>query len=235
MQLICLLQFRDERAELGDWLTNVTAHVDGIVALDDGSTDGGAELLAAHPKTREILVNPPDRPGWDEPGNHRRLVESALQHDADWLLCLDADDRLEREFRARVEHVLERRPDYRAAGLNYREVWGRRDQWRCDGIWGGKSRAGLFKRMDHYVFDERPLHALKAPLNALTDGIHPIVDADIYHLGMLTPERRAARRRRYETLDPDERYQPGIGYAYLTDETGLELCTIEPGREYWPA
>ena len=218
VQLICLLQFRDERAELPDWLASVTPHVDGIVALDDGSTDGGAELLAAHPKTRDILIEPPDRPGWDEPRNHRRLVEAGLRHDADWLLCLDADDRLELEVRLLAPSTLSSGPpEYRAAGLNYREVWSRRDEWRCDGIWG--SRTAPTPSADG------PLRVRRAPApraQGAAQRAHrrhpPDLDTDIYHLGMLTPELRTARRARYEALDPGERYQPGIGYAYLTDD-----------------
>jgi len=50
---------------------------------------------------------------------------------------------------------------------------------------------------------------------------------------MLTPERRRARRERYERLDPDRRFQT-IGYDYLTDESGIELAPIPAGRGYVP-
>ena len=46
---------------------------------------------------------------------------------------------------------------------------------------------------------------------------------------MVRSEDRQARRRRNEQFDPEARYQPGIGYAYLTDETGLRLRPV-PGR-----
>jgi hypothetical protein len=49
---------------------------------------------------------------------------------------------------------------------------------------------------------------------------------------MLTAELREARRNRYELLDPTARWQPKIGYAYLTDSTGLQLREIPEGREY---
>jgi hypothetical protein len=59
-----------------------------------------------------------------------------------------------------------------------------------------------------------------------------VADLNVYHLGMLHREIREARQRRYEILDPENRWQPGVGYAYLTDETGLRLRQIAAGREY---
>lgn len=50
---------------------------------------------------------------------------------------------------------------------------------------------------------------------------------------MIDAERRRARRERYERLDADLRLQP-VGYAHLTDETGLELSPLPVGREYEP-
>ena len=57
-------------------------------------------------------------------------------------------------------------------------------------------------------------------------GRYPVADLEVYHLRMLEPADREARRRRYEALDPDAAFQPGLGYAYLTDEAGLRLRQV---------
>jgi hypothetical protein len=49
----------------------------------------------------------------------------------------------------------------------------------------------------------------------------------------MRPDDRRARRAKYERLDPDNRWQ-SIGYAYMTDEAGLRLETLPPGRDYEP-
>ena len=160
---------------------------------------------------------------------HRALVEAALRHGADWALALDADERVERAFRARAERVIARG---RLLGLTalyvrMRDLWDAHDRYRTDGAWGQKRHLRLFALRADHVFDTAPLHGEKGPLEARSRT----GDLIVYHLGMLTETDRTARRRRYETLDPDHRWQR-IGYAHLTDQTGLRLARV-PRRRGW--
>jgi glycosyltransferase involved in cell wall biosynthesis len=219
---------------LPGYVANVAPQVDGIVALDDGSSDGSAEFLESSEAILEVLRRPQDRPAWDEPGNYRALVDAGLRHGAEWLVSLDADERLERDFRTRAERVIRRG---RLLGLEafaprLRELWGTPHQFRADGIWGTKAVGRLFRARADHRFDTRPLHGPKLPLQAVDAGRFALADLEIYHLRMVREEDRVARQRRYEDLDPEALWQPGIGYAYLTDETRLRLKPIAPGREY---
>jgi glycosyltransferase involved in cell wall biosynthesis len=218
---------------LPGFLRNVAPHVDAIIALDDGSSDGSAEHLARHRSVIEVLRNPHDRPAWDEVGNHRALVAAALRHGAEWILCVDADERLEREFRARAERVIARGKllGYSAYAVRLRELWDHPGQYRADGIWGGKQVARLFRAREDHEFDPAALHGAKAPLQALRRGRFPRADLTLYHLGMLREEDRVARRRRYEREDPERRWQQ-IGYEYLTDSRGLKLRPVAPQRAF---
>src|SRR4051812_10158073 len=225
LRLVALLACRDEMRYLPGYVANVCPHVDGIVALDDGSSDGSTDFLAGRAEVVELIRRPPDRPGWDEAGNYRALVEAALRQGADWAISLDADERLERDFRARAERVINRgeRLGLSAYAVRLRDLWDSRERYRTDGLWAGKAPQRLFKLRPDHAFDERPLHASKVPLQA---GSVPRADLLVYHLRMLSPEDRQARRERYEELDPDLRWQPREGYAYLTDERGIELRRV---------
>src|SRR3954447_3686462 len=108
LRLVALLAWRDEMRFLPGFLANVAPHEDGIVALDDGASDGSAEFLAERPEVVELIRRPADRPAWDEAGNYRALVEAALRRGADWAVSLDADERVERDFRSRAERVIRR-------------------------------------------------------------------------------------------------------------------------------
>ena len=232
VRLLAVLAVRDEMRHLPGWFRNVAPHVDGVVALDDGSTDGSAKFLASRPEVLELLRVPPDRPEWDEVGNYRRLIEAALRHGADWIVSLDADERVEHRFRARAERAI--RPGrHDAFSLVFRELWDVPDRYRTDGRWGEKRRARLFRARHDHEFDERPHHAHKAPLQAREGGRFPRTNLVVYHLGTLSAGERAARRAQYEALDPGGSFQPsGVGYAYLTDEEGLKVRRV-PARRRW--
>ena len=235
-RIIALLAFRNEMRFLRDWFRNVLPLVDGIVALDDGSTDGSSEFVARQPGVLELLTNPAVEPhDWDDAMNHRRLVEAAWRHDPGWLLAVDADERLERDFRRRAEAEIARakREGIRALRLHVREIWDDPLHFRADGVWGTKSAARFFEARRDHEFHMQRLHCHWAPLNSMINGDFPQGDLVLYHLRMLDAADREARMKRYQRLDPDRRLQ-AIGYDYLTDTTGLQVERIARDRQYRP-
>lgn len=227
--LVALLACRDEMANLPGYVANVGPHVDGIVAFDDGSTDGSAEFLEGRPEVLAVLHGPAARPAWDEAGNYRRLVREALRASAGWAISLDADERVECDFRRRAERVIRRGRlvGISAYAVRMRELWDSPDRYRADGVWGNKAPPRLFRLRPDHEFDPRPLHGSKVPLQSRRV---PVADLEVFHLRMIDAAGRRERRERYERLDPHARWQPGRGYAYLTDEGGLELKAPAPGR-----
>ena len=234
-RVLALVSFRDEARFVPGLLENLATQVDGVVALDDGSTDDSAELLRGHPLVLELIEVPRGAQAELEDGrNHRALTEAAWNHGADWLLGIDADERLERDFRARAEREIERADaeQQRALWVWFRELWGAPDRVRVDGIWGGKRKACLFRADRGHHFDERRVHANWASWPP-PNGDYPQADLNIYHLRMIDPEDRRQRVLRYRRIDPDNVWQE-IGYDYLLDETGIDLKPLEPGRDYVP-
>jgi len=236
-RVIALLQARDEQRFIPGWLENVAPAVDGIVALDDGSQDATADMLSSHPKLLDLIRNPPGKP-WNERANQMALLKEGRRQGADWFLCVDADERLEMAFSADIAQVLEDadRRGIEAFTLRFRELWNDRHHYRTDGIWGRKARHRLFRNDPrHNRFDPRPLHRHWMPLEIVTRlaSVGAALPHNLYHLRMVLPQDREARRRRYLTLDPENRYQPE-GYDYLVDETGLQLVRILPERDFLP-
>lgn len=235
-RLLALLACRDEMQYLPGYLANVSPHVDGIVALDDGSTDGSGEYLERSGRgVLEVLRNPPERTTWDEVGNYRRLVDAGMRRGAEWLVSLDADERVERGFRRRAESVIQRGGlfGYSAYAVRLHELWDSPDHYRDDGLWGAKAPPRLFRARPDADLDGRVLHAGKVPLQARRlRGSVPVADLRVYHLRMIHAADRAARRERYELADPGARFQPGVGYAYLTDERGLRLRRVGRRRGF---
>jgi hypothetical protein len=234
-RVLALVAFRDEERFVPGLLENLATQVDGVVALDDGSTDGSADLLRDHPLVVELLEVPPGAQEELEDGrNHRALTEAAWKHGADWLLGVDADERLECDFRMRAENEIARAEaeEQPAVWVWFRELWDAPDQFRVDGVWGQKRKACLFRSDRGHRFDDRRVHANWASWPP-PKGDYPQADLNIYHLRMIRPEDRRTRVERYHRIDPENQIQPQ-GYDYLLDERGLDLRPLEPGREYVP-
>jgi len=229
------MAFRDEMRYLPGFFESVAPHVDGIVALDDQSVDGSAEYVAAQPSVVELLrVAPGAQEELEDGLNHRALTEAAWRHGADWLLGLDADERLERDFRRRADREIDRAISlgHDAMWVYFRELWDEPDQVRVDGVWGQKRKACLYRSSRDHVFDDKRVHAIWASM-PVPEGDWPQADLNIYHLRMLHPDDRPARVARYHRIDPDNHWQ-SIGYDYLLDESGIELVGVPPDRGYVP-
>jgi hypothetical protein len=235
-RVYALCAFRSESRHLPGLLENLSGAVDGLLALDDGSTDGSGDIVAGHPLTVRLLRQPSRPDGaWDERGNQRALIEAAWETDADWLIAVDADERLEIGFRDRARAAIARArgAGYRAYWVHIRELWNQADTYRVDGVWGGKGHLRFFTSARDHEFDTREMHRHWGPLNGRVDGRFVEADISIYHLRMIREEDRRARRDRYRRLDPDRRWQ-SIGYEYLTDEEGVQLERLPEGRGYRP-
>jgi hypothetical protein len=234
-RILALLPVRDEMRFLPDLFANLEGQVDGVIALDDGSTDGSGEFLAKQPLVVELLTAAPgEQEELEEHKNQMALLGAAWRHEADWLLAIDADERLERSWRRRAEAEIDRAEaeGHCALWMPFRELWGSRDQVRVDGVWGEKRKASLFKADPDARFQHRRLHSIWAPWPP-PNGEYPTADLHLYHLRMIGESDRRARMERYKRLDPDREWQE-IGYDYLLDEEGIELEPVEPGRDFIP-
>jgi len=159
------MAFRDEMRFLPGLFENLRPHVDGVVALDDQSTDGSAAFVEQDPLVVELLRVPHGSQEELEDGkNHRALTEAAWAHDPDWLLGIDADERVERSFGERAEREIESAETrgHDAVWVHFRELWDEPDRFRRDGIWGQKRKACLFRSSRDHQFDTRRVHAVWA-------------------------------------------------------------------------
>src|SRR5258708_38513915 len=109
---------------------------------------------------------------------HRLLVAAGLRDGADWILSVDADERLGHQFRSRAERVISRGRllGCSAYAVRLRELWDAPDRMRVDGIWGRKAVARLFRARPDHEFDSAPLHGVKAPLRDRGRRGYPLAD-----------------------------------------------------------
>ena len=100
--LAVALIVKNEAENLAACLASVADWVDEIVVLDSGSTD--ATVSIAESLNARVFINA-DWPGF---GKQRQLAQSYVQ--ADWVLWLDADERVTPELRDEILAVLQNPP-----------------------------------------------------------------------------------------------------------------------------
>jgi len=206
--ILGVFSFRYDSHLVPSLIANIRPMVDGWVSYDD--------RLATEAFSNEVA-------------RRRSLVSAARDAGASWALAIDPDERIEGRFARRIR-ALTRTTDPTAYLFDLREMY-TTDSYRVDGLWGRKRIARLVSLHDDMTFDAKALHSSWHEYHPRYRVRH--TGANIYHLKMIAPERRQARRDLYKLLDPERQYQ-SIGYDYLADETSLTLKRITRRRAFHP-
>lgn len=128
MKLSVIVITRNEAAHIADCLDSV-AFADEIIVLDSGSTDATCELARAHGAHVEVNA---EWPGFGPQKN--RALDLAT---GDWVLSLDADERVPPELAEEIQRVLADpgADGYRVARLsNFCGRWMRHSGWWPDRV-----------------------------------------------------------------------------------------------------
>lgn len=170
---------KDERAFLEDCLISLEPVVDEVIVVDTGSTDGTQDLVRAFEKAK--LVEIP----WEDDFSKARNV--SLDHaTGDWILIIDADERLHPDDRDRLRKIIAT-GEVQAYYVDIVNFPDRQDQTVIS------KRLGLFQRRSDIRF-ENPIHEqvdvsiARARLRAAYSGIR------LLHYGY-DPEVRRAKKK----------------------------------------
>lgn len=134
--LSALIPCKNEALRIGDCIASLRGLADEIVVADSGSTDGTLPLLRSMPDVRVIereYINPADFKNWAIP-----------QCQGDWVLTIDADERVTRELKVEIAELLKTEPacdGYQIRRLNH--LFGKPIRF---GSWGRDKILGLFRK-----------------------------------------------------------------------------------------
>lgn len=105
-KLVVMLRVKDGISFVQTWLQRQEKLVDEIVALDNGSTDGTYEVLAAHPKVVDITRTE----GFNEGRDKNILYAMLRKRNPDWCMWLDVDEIFEPQItRDDLDRLMNRR------------------------------------------------------------------------------------------------------------------------------
>jgi glycosyltransferase involved in cell wall biosynthesis len=155
---------QDEADRVEDCLASV-AFCDEIVVVDSGSTDGTLEIARKH--ATRVVSNP-----W--PGYVAQKNFALDQCAGDWILCLDADERVSPALRVAIERALAGEPT--VAGFEMRRHAFYLGRWIDHGGWYPDWKLRLVRRGRARWGGVDPHDKLVA------DGPVARLDADLVHL-----------------------------------------------------
>jgi hypothetical protein len=233
VSIFCLIAVRNEERYLPGFLHHLRHHVDGIIALDDCSTDRTAQILASEPRVVSVLGETREGPPHaNETRNRHRLLVEAARLGARWVLCADADERFEDAF-------LRRLPQEAAHGdrtgrvlrlVRIVNLWNAPDQFRGDGLCGPRWTVRLFQVPASFTRRPSAMHRPWFPPE-LDAAPQMRMNAYLYHLSMMDWQDREIRFEKFRAIDPRNEHQAG-GYQHLVDESNLTLRSVRPWRSY---
>ncbi len=204
-RIICLLPARNALTYLPGFFDSARRFAHAIVALDDGSTDETFEYLRAEPLVSILLRNSPrtSYKGWNDADNRQRLLHAAHSLDPDWIISLDADERID-QFDS-------------SALLTLVETVARRDHVYCfqihrmirDEGWfdlRGPFVCRLFAFEKSHLFPSRRFHFPLAP-TSIPPERWLYTTIRVQHMGSSNKAGRRDRFQKYWQCDPDCNYQ----------------------------
>lgn len=222
-RLAVLLPARNAVADLPGWFESVERFADAVVALDDGSTDETEALLEAHPLVEVLLRNPrrESYEGWDDSANRNRLLAAAADLDPEWILSLDADERIPVDDAAALSEFIatDALPGL-AYGMRCYRMVGDAQHYDRDALWVYR----LFAFSPGQVFPDARLHFVPIPTSIPRDR-RMRTTIRIQHMSSLDSERRAARLEKYRQADPRCDFQ--VSYDHLVEDP-VDVHVFEP-------
>lgn len=206
---VCMI-VRDEEAFIEDCLVSVRGLADEIIVVDTGSRDRTIEMAKSHGAAVHSFK-------WT--GSFSDARNHALEHaTCDWILCLDADERLDTNSRPVIE---------RAMADNGADAY---DLTICSYLTDGSTpeaeistRCGLFRNRPEYRFEGR-VHEQVGPSIIASGGRAGRSQAVIYHHGYRpdVKNNRQKHRKYVELLRAEIEANPSDAYYHF--HLGSELA-----------
>lgn len=196
-------------------------YIGRAVIIDDGSTDGTAELvqrsLEGIPLT--LIRNEQSRFSNEVTLRKQQWEETVRDHPG-WILNLDADEWFESRFESSLDAMLEQ-TDYDVFCFRLYDFWSP-THYREDMYWNAQHyyRPFLVRYKPDFVprWKETPQHCGRFPENVL-ELPHTLSNLRLKHMGWADPNHRLEKWKRYKQLDPDAKYGWSAQYDSILDET----------------
>lgn len=187
---LCVIT-RDASAQLDACLASAT-FADEIVVVDSGSVDDTVEI--ARRRGARVIAHP-----WSGYGAQKNFAVAQATHD--WVLCLDADERVSPELGGSIREALRAGATARAYTMARRNRF--LGRWLRHGEGYPDWNLRLFDRR-HARWTHDPVHE-----HVVADGPVAALDGDLLHESAESLEAYLDKQNRYTTLQAEAMHARG--------------------------
>lgn len=200
----------NEAGRLGDCLASL-AFCDELVVVDSGSTDDTAAIAQAH--GARVLQRPFD-------GFRSQKQYAVEQASNDWVLCLDADERISPELRAAIE-AEQARGFADASGYRFARLSDYFGRFLRHGNAYPDRVLRLFDRRRGGWRGKREIHEA-----ASVDGAVRTLPGDVVHYPYRSLEQQLAKTQRYARMMAEHDFSRG-------KRASLGKLVLAPAWRFW--
>jgi len=186
----------DAGAQLADCLGSAAFAAEAIV-VDSGSSDDTVEL--ARRSGARVIAQP-----WLGFGRQKNFAVAQAAHD--WVLCLDADERVSPELERAIRDAL-REPRHSAYAMARRNRF--LGRWLAHGEGYPDWNLRLFDRR-HARWSDDVVHE-----HVLADGSVGRLDGDLLHASAESLDGYLAKQNRYTTLQAEAMHERGERFSFI--------------------
>ncbi|MEW6407158.1 MAG: glycosyltransferase family 2 protein [Patescibacteria group bacterium] len=155
---------KNEELKIRDCLESVKGWSDDIIVADDCSSDKTLEIAQEY--TNRIYTKK-----MEVEGIYRNWAHSLAAYN--WILLLDADERMTNELKKEIDNVLKNNPKFNGYDIPRKNYIGK--YWVRYGGWYPSSQLKLFRK-DKFKFEEAEIH-----MRAFMEGETGHLKGDIVH------------------------------------------------------
>ena len=219
-RVLAIITAKNEEELLPQCLDQLGRLCDGVVVLDDGSSDSTPEILCNHPAVVKFIRK--DSALWHDGGNKLQLVYEAQEFEPEWLLNFDADDLFEEKAYSLFQGLLESPEEVKVYRFQYFHLWDSRTHYRCDAPYNRQIWVRKLWRNEvcDFIPVNKRVHSVVYGAHWSPVNIHTS-DLRIKHFGNYTMERRLRRYQMYQREDSSLAGQVQ-GYEHLL-QSGAEV------------
>tara|TARA_B100000029_G_scaffold306778_1_gene299603 strand:+ start:4397 stop:5203 length:807 start_codon:yes stop_codon:yes gene_type:complete len=130
LRLVAIAMCKNEEAILEKWLQRTSEFSDGIIVIDDGSTDNSFKMLKANKKVKHIIKHEPGGP-MEARKSRNKLFDAVREFGGEWTIILDIDEIMDIRLADHLDNLLN---NPRVGQIYFKEIslWRNNKQYRID-------------------------------------------------------------------------------------------------------